>query len=102
VITDTHANLPALEAALAEIERLDVAAVYCGGALVGYGPHPNEVCALVQERGIPTIYGSHDYAIGRASAADPDPRPGDRRDRSETGCRCGLDRAAVRDRRPSR
>ena len=28
-------------------------AIYCGGDLVGYGPHPNEVCALIQERGDP-------------------------------------------------
>ena len=39
--------------------------LYCGGDLVGYGPHPNEVCALIEERGIPTIYGNYDYAIGR-------------------------------------
>jgi putative phosphoesterase len=65
VITDIHANLPALEAALEAIERLDVDAVYCGGDLVGYGPHPNEVCRLIEERGIPTIYGNYDYAIAR-------------------------------------
>jgi putative phosphoesterase len=65
VITDIHANLPALEASLAEIERLGVDAVYCGGDLVGYGPHPNEVCALIESRAIPTIYGNYDYAIGR-------------------------------------
>jgi putative phosphoesterase len=65
VITDIHANLPALKATLAEIERLDVDAIFCGGDLVGYGPHPNEVCQLIQERGIPTIYGNYDYAIGR-------------------------------------
>jgi putative phosphoesterase len=65
VITDVHANLPALEAALAEIERLDVDAVYCGGDLVGYGPHPNQVCDLIAARAIPTIYGNYDYAIGR-------------------------------------
>ena len=65
VITDIHANLPALEATLAEIERLGVDGVYCGGDLVGYGPRPNEVCALIQERAIPTIYGNYDYAIGR-------------------------------------
>ena len=41
-------------------------AIYCGGDLVGYGgPHPNEVCALIAERGIPTIYGNYDYAIAR-------------------------------------
>ena len=66
VITDIHANLPALEAALAEIERLGVDAVYCGGDLVGYGPHPNKVCAAIEEHAIPTIYGNYDYAISRA------------------------------------
>jgi putative phosphoesterase len=65
VITDIHANLPALQAALARIDELDVDGLYCGGDLVGYGPHPNEVCALIAERAIPTIYGNYDHAIAR-------------------------------------
>jgi len=65
VITDVHANLPALQAALARIDELAIERVYCGGDLVGYGPQPNEVCALIQERAIPTIYGNYDYAIAR-------------------------------------
>ena len=65
VITDIHGNLPALQAALARIEELGIDQVFCGGDLVGYGPHPNEVCALIAERGIPTIYGNYDYAIAR-------------------------------------
>jgi putative phosphoesterase len=65
VITDVHANLPALRAALAHIDELGVDELYCGGDLVGYGPHPNEVCALIAERAIPTIYGNYDYAIAR-------------------------------------
>jgi putative phosphoesterase len=65
VITDIHANLPALDAALARIDELAVDGVFCGGDLVGYGPHPNEVCALIAERAIPTIYGNYDYAIAR-------------------------------------
>ncbi len=65
VITDVHANLPALEAVLEAIESTDVDTVYCGGDLVGYGPHPNEVCRLIETRGIPAIYGNYDYAIGR-------------------------------------
>ena len=65
VVTDIHGNLPALEAALARIEELGIERVYCGGDLVGYGPHPNEVCALIEQRGIPTIYGNYDHAIGR-------------------------------------
>jgi len=65
VITDIHGNLPALEAALGAIEKLGIEEVYCGGDLVGYGPHPNEVCARIQELAIPTIYGNYDYAIAR-------------------------------------
>ena len=65
VITDIHANLPALEAALGRIEELRIETVYCGGDLVGYGPHPNQVCALLARRRIPTIYGNYDYAIAR-------------------------------------
>jgi putative phosphoesterase len=65
VITDIHANLAALEAALRRLDELDVDGVYCGGDLVGYGPHPNEVCGLIAERAIPTIYGNYDYAIAR-------------------------------------
>ena len=48
VITDIHGNLPALEASLEAIDALGIDEVYCGGDLVGYGPHPNEVCALIQ------------------------------------------------------
>jgi putative phosphoesterase len=65
VISDIHANLPALQAVLARIDELGIERVYCGGDLVGYGPHPNEVVALVAERGIPTIYGNYDHAIAR-------------------------------------
>jgi putative phosphoesterase len=65
VITDIHGNLPALQAALARIDELGIVDVYCGGDLVGYGSRPNEVCALIAERAIPTIYGNYDYAIAR-------------------------------------
>jgi putative phosphoesterase len=65
VITDIHGNLAALEAALDRIDALGIERIYCGGDLVGYGPHPNEVCRLIAERAIPTIYGNYDYAIAR-------------------------------------
>jgi putative phosphoesterase len=65
VITDIHANLAALEAVLDNIRSEGVDRVYCGGDLVGYGPDPNEVCSLIEDRRIPTIYGNYDYAIAR-------------------------------------
>ncbi len=68
VITDIHGNHPALEAALADINAAGIEGVYCGGDLVGYGPRPNEVCSVIAERAIPTIYGNYDWAIARDEA----------------------------------
>lgn len=65
VITDIHGNLLALNAVLGRIEQLGIDSVYCGGDLVGYGPHPDEVCAQISERGIPAIYGNYDFAVAR-------------------------------------
>jgi putative phosphoesterase len=65
VITDIHANQPALEAVLADIAHHRIERMVCGGDLVGYGPYPDTVCHLVEERAIPTIYGNYDYAIAR-------------------------------------
>jgi putative phosphoesterase len=65
VITDIHGNLPALQASLRSIDAIGIDQIFCGGDLVGYGPHPNEVCGLIEACGIPTIYGNYDYAIGR-------------------------------------
>jgi putative phosphoesterase len=65
IITDIHGNLLAVQESLAAIDEIGVDAIYCGGDLVGYGPHPNEVCELIEQRAIPTIYGNYDYAIGR-------------------------------------
>lgn len=61
LISDIHANLPALEAVLADIgERRRVAGVYHLGDLVGYAPWPNEVVAVLRERAIPGVAGNYD------------------------------------------
>lgn len=60
LISDIHANLPALEAVLADIDARDVAAVYHLGDLVGYAPWANEVVALLRQRGIQGIAGNYD------------------------------------------
>ena len=53
LISDIHANLPAIEAVLADIDnRANIAATYHLGDLVGYAPWPNEVVALLRQRGI--------------------------------------------------
>ena len=61
LISDVHANLPALEAVLASVRRQSgIAATYHLGDLVGYAPWPNETVALLRERGIPGVAGNYD------------------------------------------
>jgi predicted phosphodiesterase len=71
VFSDVHANLPALEAVLADIDarlgRGEADAAYCLGDLVGYATWPNEVVEAVRQRGIPTIAGNYDEGVGLGS-----------------------------------
>lgn len=65
LISDIHANLPALEAVLADIAaQPDIAATYHLGDLVGYAPWPNETVALLRESGIAGIAGNYDSTVG--------------------------------------
>src|ERR1700737_2770358 len=61
VLSDLHANLTALSAALDAVKgRWDQAV--CLGDVVGYGPDPNEVTSKIRELGARTIRGNHDKA----------------------------------------
>ncbi|MBA2457534.1 MAG: metallophosphoesterase family protein [Gemmatimonadales bacterium] len=64
LISDVHANLPALEAVLADItRRADVDATYHLGDLVGYAPWADETVALIQQAGIPGVAGNYDSTV---------------------------------------
>jgi predicted phosphodiesterase len=64
LISDIHANLPALEAVLRDIEtRADIVATYHLGDLVGYAPWPNETVALLRQRGIAGVAGNYDSTV---------------------------------------
>jgi predicted phosphodiesterase len=61
LISDIHANLPALEAVLADLDaRRDVDATYHLGDLVGYAPWPDEVVDLLRKRAIAGVAGNYD------------------------------------------
>ena len=65
LISDIHANLPALEAVLMDInQRLDVAATYHLGDLVGYAAWPDETVALLRDSRIPGVAGNYDSTVG--------------------------------------
>lgn len=64
LISDIHANVHALDAVLADIDRRgDVDATYHVGDLVGYSANPNEVIARLRERGIAGVAGNYDSTV---------------------------------------
>lgn len=67
LLSDIHANLPALEAVLADIDRRAPDLVFCLGDLVGYATWPNECVDLIRQRRIPTIAGNYDVGVGLGS-----------------------------------
>jgi predicted phosphodiesterase len=60
VLSDIHGNLPALEAVLAALGPYD--AVWQLGDVVGYGPQPDEVVALLAAEHALGVRGNHDSA----------------------------------------
>ncbi len=64
ILSDIHANLPALEGVLDDLSgREGMAGIYHLGDLVGYAPWPNEVVALLRAKGIPGIAGNYDSTV---------------------------------------
>jgi diadenosine tetraphosphatase ApaH/serine/threonine PP2A family protein phosphatase len=77
IISDIHSNLVALDACLAEIDRLGVETILCLGDIVGYGADPNGCVARVRERAAHVVLGNHDAAV--AGRTDPGTFNGDAR-----------------------
>lgn len=63
VISDIHANAPALRVVLDGLADRDVDQTLCAGDVVGYYPFPNEVISLLGEQDVRSIVGNHDAAV---------------------------------------
>lgn len=71
MISDVHANLAALEAVLADVDRSSPDELWCLGDLVGYGAKPNECTHAIAERAAFCLAGNHDLAVrGTIDLAD--------------------------------
>lgn len=62
-ISDIHGNLYALMKVLEDIDQQKIDLIICLGDLVGYGPHPNEVIALIKRRDLPCLKGNYDASV---------------------------------------
>jgi predicted phosphodiesterase len=68
VVSDIHANLHALDAALRFLDAQELDGYLCAGDLVGYGPFPNECVRRVLDLPAACIAGNHDLIVlGRLS-----------------------------------
>lgn len=65
VLSDVHANLPALEAVLEDLPPVD--GLINAGDVVGYNPWPRECLEAIRERDVASVMGNHDRAVASDS-----------------------------------
>ena len=70
VLSDIHGNLEALEAVLAEVDRIGVDLLCSLGDIVGYGPSPAACVEIVRRRAAVSLTGNHDAAVAGLTALD--------------------------------
>ena len=76
LISDVHANVLALEAALDELKRRGAETVVCLGDLIGYGPAPNETLELLRQENVICTLGAADEQVAFEFARNRQPRAG--------------------------
>ncbi len=62
ILSDVHANLPALEAVLDYLDAHKIIEGIVLGDIVGYGPHPNECIQRLKKSKFNVLKGNHDHA----------------------------------------
>lgn len=64
LLADTHANAPALEAALNYLQQRNINDILVMGDVVGYGPHPQQCVDMLSSLpGARVLQGNHDHAV---------------------------------------
>jgi diadenosine tetraphosphatase ApaH/serine/threonine PP2A family protein phosphatase len=74
IFSDVHANLEALQAVVAFLEKAGCSRLICCGDIVGYGPDPSACLETVRRIRARVVCGNHDAAaVGRKGTADFSP-----------------------------
>jgi len=63
LISDIHANLPALEAVVADAKSVRAGTFICAGDVIGFGPHPKECVDMVRGLCQVIVSGNHERSI---------------------------------------
>lgn len=80
LFSDIHANLPAFEELLKDLDSKKADAIYCLGDLVGYNIWPNEIIYEIRKRGIATLVGNHDLKVKTLPQTSPEELAGTGKD----------------------
>lgn len=70
ILGDIHANLPALEAVLADTEKQKVTHYACLGDVVGYNADPSACLKLIRALNCPVVRGNHDHYCSHAESLE--------------------------------
>lgn len=63
IVSDIHGNIEALDAVLADIDRMGIGRIVCLGDAIGYGPDPDIVVERLRERAVSCIVGNHELGV---------------------------------------
>lgn len=63
LMSDVHANLPALEIVLEYLKKENIQQGIILGDIVGYGPYPSECIERLQETEFEIVKGNHDHGL---------------------------------------
>jgi putative phosphoesterase len=77
ILADVHANLPAMQAVLADAEMRECSRIYHAGDLISIGPYPAEVVDLAMSANLIAVQGNHEQWIGSGLPLDPIPEMSD-------------------------
>ena len=73
ILSDIHGNLPALEAAIKDVQSLTPDQVIVNGDIINRGPQSAECLRAVRAKGWPVVFGNHeDYALMRLDGNVPE------------------------------
>ena len=73
LISDVHANAPALAIVLDDLRSRGIERVLCAGDIVGYYPFPNETISLLTEHCVLSIQGNHDRSVLHVNTSQMNP-----------------------------
>ena len=61
ILSDIHANEPALKAVLRDVAKGKIGRIVCCGDTVGYGASSNACVSRLQGLGVASVMGNHDF-----------------------------------------